>query len=115
VHERHQIASRHYAFEGRCFVLAAGGIQRAADLPAELEHPPELAAEPEALVLSGGSAIIGPDGNYVAGPVFDEETVLVEDLDLAAIDRESMTLDVTGHYARDDVFGFEVRRGDRLG
>jgi predicted amidohydrolase len=115
VHERHQIASRHYAFEGRCFVLAAGGIQRAADLPAELERPPELAAEPEALVLSGGSAIIGPDGNYVAGPVFDEETVLVADLDLAAIDRESMTLDVTGHYARDDVFGFEVRRGDRLG
>jgi predicted amidohydrolase len=115
VHERHQIASRHYAFEGRCFVLAAGGIQRAHDLPSELERSPELAADPEALVLSGGSAIIGPDGNYVAGPVFDEETVLVADLDLRAIDREAMALDVTGHYARDDVFGFSVDRGGRLG
>ncbi len=81
--------------------------------PAELEPTPELAADPERLVLSGGSAIIGPDGDYLAGPVFDEETLLVADLDLEAIDRESMTLDVTGHYARDDVFRFEVDRGRR--
>ena len=113
VHEKHQIASRHYAFEGRCFVLAAGGIQRAADLPAQLERTPELEAAPETLVLRGGSAIIGPDGEYVAGPVFDEECVLLADIDLSAIDREVMTLDVTGHYARDDVFRFEVDRSGR--
>lgn len=100
VHEMHQVASRHYAFEGRCFVLACGLIQRAGDLPKELALPDELAQAPETLVMRGGSAIIGPDGMYVAGPVFDEESVLTAEIDLAAVDREAMNLDVTGHYAR---------------
>ena len=106
VHEMHQIASRHYAFEGRCFVLAAGSVLRARDLPAELQRPEGLTDE--ALLLRGGSAVIGPDGMYVAGPIFDEETILVADIDPEAVDREVMTLDVTGHYARPDVFTFEV-------
>jgi predicted amidohydrolase len=101
----HQVASRHYAFEGRCFVLAAGLIMRVSDLPAQLSRPPELAAEPDRLLLRGGSAIIGPDGSYLAGPVYDEETILTAELDLADIDREKMTLDVSGHYFRPDIFG----------
>jgi nitrilase len=109
VHEMHQVASRHYAFEGRCFVLAAGSIMTAGDLPPELQRPEGLADD--ALLLHGGSAIIGPDGSYLAGPVFDEETIVMADLDPSAIDREVMTLDVTGHYSRPDVFRFEVRRG----
>lgn len=104
VSEMHQIASRHYAFEGRCFVLAAGSLLSARDLP--LAHT----LDPDSLVLRGGSAVIGPDGAYLAGPVFDEETIVRVDLDLAAIDREVMTLDVAGHYARPDVFEFGVRR-----
>ena len=74
VHEMHQIASRHYAFEARCFVLASGMVMRAKDLPAELRATPELAADPEAFLLRGGSAIIGPDGRYVVEPVFEQET-----------------------------------------
>jgi len=108
-HEMHQVASRHYAFEGRCFVLAAGLIMRVSDLPAQLARPPELAAEPDRLLLRGGSAIIGPDGSYLAGPVYDEETILTAELDLADIDREKMTLDVSGHYFRPDLF--DVARG----
>lgn len=111
VHEMHQVASRQYAFEGRCFVLASGGILAARELPAALDLPEELAADPEQLVMRGGSAIIAPDGRYLAGPTFDEETILYADLDLAEIDRESLTLDTTGHYYRDDVFDFAVRRG----
>jgi predicted amidohydrolase len=111
VHEMHQIASRHYAFEGRCFVLAAGSVLRARDLPAELQRPEGLIDE--VLLLRGGSAVIGPDGMYVAGPVFDEETILVADIDPEAVDREVMTLDVTGHYARPDVFTFEVMPAPR--
>lgn len=106
VNEMHQIASRHYAFEGRCFVLAAGSIMPARDLPHGLRRPDGLADD--ALLLRGGSAIIAPDGSYLAGPVYDEETILTADLDLSAIDREVMTLDVSGHYARPDVFRFEV-------
>ncbi|MGH9940855.1 MAG: carbon-nitrogen hydrolase family protein [Pyrinomonadaceae bacterium] len=113
VHETHQLASRHYAFEARCFVLAAGLIMPAGDLPPELPAPANLIEQPDTLLLRGGSCIIGPDGRYIAGPVFDEETVLSAEIDLAAIDREKMTLDVTGHYSRPDVFDFNLRKSAR--
>ncbi len=109
VHEMHQVASRHYAFEGRCFVLAAGLIMRVKDLPPELPPRPPLQDHPEQMLLRGGSAVIGPDGGYVAGPFYDEERLIVQDIDLAAVDREVMTLDVTGHYSRPDVFEFRLR------
>jgi predicted amidohydrolase len=109
VREMYQIASRHYAFEGRCFVLAVGQIIRVSDLPKELDPPEELRGRPEALIASGGSCIIGPDGGLLAGPVFDREEILIADLDLLRIDEESLALDVTGHYQRPDVFDFAVR------
>ena len=109
VQEMHQVASRGYAFEGRCFVLAVGSILRWQDLPPELPPRPDRATDPDAFMIRGGSAIIAPDGRYLAGPVFDEETVLVADCDLAEIARESLTLDVSGHYSRPDVFQFRVR------
>lgn len=54
----------------------------------------------------GGSAVIGPDAAYVVEPVFDREELIVADVDLTQIDREAMTLDVSGHYARPDIFHF---------
>lgn len=110
VKESHQIASRHYAFEGRAFVLAVGSIVTAADFPEELELEAPFRDQPEALLLNGGSAIIAPDGEYLIEPVYGKETILYADLDLQRIAEEQMTLDVTGHYARDDVFKFEVNR-----
>ncbi|MGH7416885.1 MAG: nitrilase-related carbon-nitrogen hydrolase, partial [Candidatus Rokuibacteriota bacterium] len=101
--------SRHYAFEGRCFVLAVGSILRVRDVPPELPVRPEKAGDPDALLYRGGSAIFAPDGRFLAGPVYDEETVVVADCDLAEITRESLTLDVSGHYSRPDVFEFRVR------
>ncbi len=109
VHEMHQIASRHYAFEGRCFVLAAGLIMRVKDLSSQLPVIPDLAERPDHLVLRGGSAIIGPDGNYIVEPAFDEERILIAELDLEAIDKERMTLDVSGHYHRPDLFDLRVK------
>ena len=53
----------------------------------------------------------GPDGQVMAGPVHDEETILHVDVDLARIPEEMMTLDVTGHYARPDVLRLERRGG----
>src|SRR5215208_221005 len=52
-----QIASRHYAFEGRCFVLAAGSLMRASALPRELAAHPDLVKDEHQFVLRGGSAI----------------------------------------------------------
>jgi nitrilase len=109
VREMHLVASRHYAFEGRTFVLAVGSLGRAHDLPPELEPLEELRGQPDRLLLRGGSAIIAPDGRLLAGPVLDEEAILIAELDLDEITKESLTLDVTGHYARPDVFDFKVK------
>jgi len=110
VHEMHQVASRQYAFEGRCFVLAAGSLMRAADLPAELEPHPERVTSGEQFILRGGSAIIGPDGAYLAGPVYDAPCTLYAELDFARVREESMSLDVAGHYHRPDCLELVVTR-----
>lgn len=107
VKEMNLIASRHYAFEGRCFVVACGAIMRANELPEELEPIDSL--KPDSFVLNGGSAIIAPDGGVLAGPVFDEELILTADLDLSRIAEESLALDVTGHYSRPDIFDFKLK------
>ena len=107
VKDLHQMASRHYAFEARSFVLAAGSILGVDALPEGLTLA-EPAAE-DGLLLRGGSAIYGPDGECLAGPVRDEETLLVAELDYRSIDRAALTLDVSGHYSRPDVFEFGVR------
>jgi predicted amidohydrolase len=110
VHEMHQIASRHYAFEGRCFVIAVGQIMRVRDIPPELEIPESLSQNPNDLILNGGSAIIAPDGFYDLKPQYELEGVIVHDMDdLKQAYRERMTLDVTGHYQRTDVFDFKLR------
>ena len=113
VHEMHQITVRQYAFEGRCFVLAVGLIMTARDFPAEFETPPPFKEKPEAMVLRGGSCIVAPDGSFVVEPVFDCEKIITAELNLTMIDKEKMTLDVSGHYSRPDVFDFKVRRGGR--
>jgi len=112
VHETHQIASRHYALEGRCFVLAAGLMMKAADLPAELLTETDLSKLPEN-ILRDGSCIVAPDGSFVVEPIFDEETIVTAELDLTQIDKEKMTLDVSGHYSRPDIFDFAVNRKSR--
>ena len=104
VKEMNLVASRHYAFEGRCFVIATGAIMHAQDLPSELEAIEPFNSNPDELVMRGGTAIIAPNGDIIAGPVFNEETILVEELDLSMISEESLTLDVTGHYSRPDIF-----------
>ena len=113
VHEMHQVTSRQYAFEGRCFVLAAGLLMPAKDLPALLLNESEFNESPEKSLLRGGSCIIAPDGSFVAKPLFDEETIITAELDPAIIDKEKMTLDVSGHYSRPDVFDFKIKRGLR--
>jgi nitrilase len=113
VNGMHQEASRCYAFEGRCHVLAAGQLMRASALPAELEASPDKVTAPDQLLLRGGSAIIAPDGSYLAGPLYDEPGILVAELDYRRNREEAMTLDVTGHYQRREIFELAVRRAPR--
>jgi len=111
VHEMHRIATRHYAFEGRCFVLAVGLIMNTEDLPNDLL--PHAMANVNPLVLSGGSCVIAPDGSFILEPVYDREEILTAEIDLSLIDCEKMTLDVSGHYQRRDVFDFDVNQNLR--
>ena len=113
VHDLHQVASRQYAFEGRCFVLASGALMRASSLPSELEPHPERVSGPDQWVLRGGSAIIGPDGKYIVEPLYDEPRIVIAELDLRRASEESMTLDVTGHYHRPELFDFRALRSGR--
>jgi nitrilase len=113
VHEMHQVASRHYAFEGRCFVLAAGSLMRASALPPELEAHPDRVETGDQWVLRGGSAIIAPDGSYVTEPLYDAPCIMTAALDLARVREESMSLDVSGHYQRPDCFELRVNSARR--
>ena len=88
---------------------------RASALPSELEAHPDKITSGDQWVLRGGGAIIGPDGTYLAGPVYDEPTMLVCDLDLGHAQQERLTLDVAGHYSRPDIFEFRVASTARPG
>ena len=110
VHEMHQVASRQYAFEGRCFVIAAGQMLKATDFPTELKLPDSLARDPQQWVLRGGSCVINPQGKYVIEPVFDQEKMIVCEIDLDLVIKERMTLDTSGHYQRKDIFTFAVNK-----
>ena len=110
VHEMHQVASRMYAFEGRCFVVAAGQLVRVSDLPEELPLPDNLKADPERLLLNGGSCVVNPNGYFALEPQFNEAPIVYHTIaDETLAIREKMTLDTSGHYARPDVFEFEVK------
>jgi nitrilase len=98
-----QATVRHIACEGRCFVLSCCQYVTKDMYPADLEVAGELADAPEVL-SRGGSAIIAPLGDYVAGPLFDQEGIMIADLDLARVVESRFDFDVTGHYARPDVF-----------
>lgn len=104
---RWQATLQHIALEGRCFVLGCNQYVRRDMYPADLEIAEELQKWPETL-CRGGSAIYDPAGDAVAGPLWDEEGILVADLELTAIPRAKFDFDVTGHYARPDVFRLQV-------
>lgn len=114
VRDTYAIASRHYAFEGRCFVLAAGLIQDRADVLDGLarvggnaEAEALLRAMPDGTLNRGGSLIAGPDGAVLAQAGEGEE-YLAATLDLALAREALAALDTDGHYSRPDVFTLRV-------
>jgi nitrilase len=97
---------RHIAVEGRCFVLSCNQFARRGDYPLDFET--ELGNDPQAVMSRGGSCIVDPMGEIIAGPDYDGEAILVADLDLDQIAEGKFDLDVVGHYARPDVFHLSV-------
>jgi len=97
---------RHIACEGRCFVLSCNQFARRRDYP--LEFDTAFGDDPGIVLSRGGSCIVGPLGEVLAGPDYEGETILVADLDLEEIPRAHLDFDAVGHYARPDVFRLEV-------
>jgi nitrilase len=110
--ERWQATLRHIALEGRCFVLGANQVVRREMYPADLEILDELEARSDTL-CRGGSAIYAPLGECLAGPLWDEEGILVADLCMADVARGKFDFDVVGHYARPDVFQLRIDESER--
>lgn len=97
---------QHVALEGRCFVLTACQVIRKGDFPDGIRVA--LGDAPDSLLMRGGSAIVSPLGEVLAGPHFGEETILTATLDLNDIGRGKFDFDVAGHYSRPDVFTLVV-------
>jgi nitrilase len=99
-----QSSMRHIAYEGRCFVLSA------------CQYVHEVAREGARGIgsIKGGSVIVGPLGDVLAGPVYGREAILCAEIDLDDIVRGKFDLDVTGHYARPDVFELRVDERPRF-
>jgi len=97
---------RHIAVEGRCFVLACNQFNRRRDFPADYRG--RIPNDLDAVVSRGGSCIVDPFGNFLAGPNTESEAILVAEIDRAQIVRGKYDLDVVGHYARPDIFQLQV-------
>ncbi len=102
-----QATMQHIACEGRCFVLGCNQYTRREN------HPEKYRKEidPARRVLSrGGSVIISPLGDIIAGPLFDREGILMAELDLEEVIKGKLDFAVAGHYARPDVFDFSYKK-----
>ncbi|NVZ63964.1 carbon-nitrogen hydrolase family protein [Pseudomonas gingeri] len=109
--EMWQVSMRHIACEGRCFVVSACQVQPSpADLGRDIANWPA-----ERPLINGGSLIVGPMGDVLAGPLVGEAGLLVAEIDTAQLVRARYDFDVTGHYARPDVFELQVDERARPG
>lgn len=98
-----QATIRHIALEGRCFVLSSNQYVTKDMYPTDLACYDDLISSPDEM-SRGGSAIVGPLGDYIVEPVFGREEILYADLDMRDIAYSQFDFDVVGHYSRPDVF-----------
>jgi nitrilase len=96
----------HIARESRAFVVAPAHFQRSASYPDDFPLKEEIAGIE--VLGRGGSAILAPDGSYLAGPLYDEEGILYADLEPHRLDEERQRFDPAGHYHRPDVLELRV-------
>lgn len=97
---------QHVALEGRCFVLSACQHIRRGAYAADYDCA--LGDDPDTILMRGGSMIVAPLGEVLAGPDYSGETILYADIDLSAVTRGKYDFDVAGHYSRPDVFQLSV-------
>jgi nitrilase len=96
----------HLARESRAFVVSPCHFQRASAYPDDF--PLRELLEGRDVIGRGGSAVLAPDGRYVAGPLYGEEGILVADLERSTLLEERQRFDAAGHYHRPDVLRLDV-------
>jgi nitrilase len=101
---------RHIALEGRCWVLGSGTVLRGSDIPDDFPARTQLFPDREEWINDGDSVVVSPQGRIVAGPLHKEAGILYADIDVSLVAPARRALDVTGHYARPDIFELQVRR-----
>jgi len=109
VKDMHHLASRQYAIEGRCHVVSVGQIMELSELPIGLEISDTIQVE-DNFLLKGGSAVYGPDGEFILEPVKAKRELILLELDLKSNIKERMNLSVSGHYQRPDIFDYKVNK-----
>ena len=97
-----QATIQHIAIEGKCYFINADMLVRKGSYPGDLNEKKTADTLPE-IVCRGGSCVVDPFGHYVTEPVWDEETIIYADLDMALPAASRMEHDPIGHYARPDV------------
>jgi nitrilase len=103
----------HIAREARAFVVSPSHFQRAGSYPPDFPLRKLLGETGTEVIGRGGSAILAPDGTYLAGPLYDEEGILYAELEPARLDEEHQRFDPAGHYHRPDVLSLQVRSNGR--
>jgi nitrilase len=103
--------ARHIAMEGRCFVLSACQYLQRKDFPESMNN--KMSNNGDEVIMRGGSVIVDPLGNVLAGPNYEGENILVAELDMDQIIRGKIDFDVVGHYARNDIFKLTIDRRAR--
>ncbi|MBB1628216.1 carbon-nitrogen hydrolase family protein [Achromobacter sp. UMC71] len=99
-----QCSMRHIAHEGRCFVISACQVQPSpADLGLDVPG-----WDPKRPLINGGSLIVGPLGDVLAGPLHGQTGLLTAQVDIDELIRARYDFDVVGHYSRPDVFTLNV-------
>lgn len=104
-----QATIRHIACEGRCFVVSSNQFVTKDSYPADLACYEDIKDDPD-IMCRGGSAIVGPLGEYVVEPLYNQEGLLIADLDLSLVAQSRFDFDAVGHYSRPDVFQLVVNR-----
>jgi nitrilase len=103
----------HLARESRAYIVSPCHFQRESAYPDDFPLRSEI--EGAGTIGRGGSAILAPDGSYLAGPLYDEEGILYAELDPARLLAERQRFDPVGHYSRPDVLRLDVNPSARAG
>jgi len=101
---------QHIARESRCWVLSCGVALERKDLPGDFPDKDELYPIEEEWINPGDSLVVSPNGEIVAGPLSKEKGIVLADIDIEAATSAKRALDVSGHYARPDIFTLEVNK-----